>query len=187
MNLLEKNVELYILKNSKEKLIENGLLFNYDLIKSQLTIGNYGVADIVTLQRPYMHTYFNKVCRGLITVYELKKDNITAQSILQASKYLHGIYSYLRLRGKSNLYNYRIVLIGNKCPDISNVKYLASLFNYHDNATQDILKDDIYNKHTEISEHKICIELVTYNYKDGNIFFNYETENFKELGGFNEK
>lgn len=78
----------------------------YSLKSRQLRIGNYGIADIVTLQR----------CEGKIyvTVFELKKDEIESNALVQASRYAKGIKRYLNKNYKGWYVEVDLVLIGRK-------------------------------------------------------------------------
>jgi len=128
MNFLEKDLEEIIFKADRDKLFEKGIC-DYGKFYRQLKIGNYGIADIVSIQRPYYHSGYKKKIKGLITIYELKKDKISVSSFFQALGYLKGIKSYLCKKNKEFLFNYNIVLIGKEIDLNSTVCYLPSMFN----------------------------------------------------------
>ena len=65
----------------------------------QLRIGNYGIADIVTVSK----WYFSGIPKLLVTVYELKKNGIDEKALIQAYRYVTGISHYLRNRGINNV------------------------------------------------------------------------------------
>ena len=93
--------------------------------------------------------------KGLITVYELKKDKVSVSSFFQVIGYLKGIKTYLEKRGKENLFNYKIVLIGNEIDLNSTVCYLPSLFDLDCYETP-ISKDSVTN--VEIYKYKFNID-----------------------------
>ena len=127
MKFLEVDLEEIIYNTSNNILVERGLDI-YGHKKRQLRIGNYGVADIVTMERP---EYFlnGEVRKGKITVYELKKDKISVSTFFQALRYLRGITRYLELREFDLLhFNLEICLIGRKVDTESSVSYIGDLF-----------------------------------------------------------
>lgn len=115
MRFLERDLENIIwdnihYKEDIRKLIGKGLTCLYDLPTTvrarQLRIGNYGIADMVTLNRNSDNIY--------VTVYELKKDEINIDSLIQAARYSRGITKYLNARFEHWHLYVDIVLIGNK-------------------------------------------------------------------------
>jgi hypothetical protein len=80
MKFLEKDLEDIIWEASNERLQENGLDISGKKYR-QLRIGNYGIADIVSVTKPYYHEYFKKHQKGIITIYELKKELIKYASL----------------------------------------------------------------------------------------------------------
>lgn len=110
MNFLEKDLERILeeqLNNDPEVLYDLGLEhIDYDLkmkVFRQLRIGNYGVADLVTVQR-FSDELF-------IDVYELKKDKIDFNALCQVHAYSKGVQSYLLKRG-FNKFRIRKILVG---------------------------------------------------------------------------
>lgn len=154
MKFLEKDLEEIIFNSDREKLYEKGI-YDFGKFYRQLRIGNYGIADIVSIQRPYYHTSLKKKHKGLITIYELKKDKVSVSSFFQAVGYLKGIKTYLEKRDKENLFNYKIVLIGKEIDLNSTVCYLPSLFNVETSETS-ISKDSVTN--VEIYKYKFNID-----------------------------
>ena len=122
MKFLEKDLEEIIFEqlqtmDGRLDLDSRGLIVG-DPTKCyrQCKIGNYGVADIVTYNKPHFIIPNDKGWHDspfLITVYELKKDNIGISAFLQALRYCKGIQSYLEKHRDSNIrFGYKIVLIG---------------------------------------------------------------------------
>jgi hypothetical protein len=130
MKFLEKDLEGIINQTSSEKLKQRGLDFNGKRYR-QLRIGNYGIADLVTVEKFYggqwdgnrpvlVNGIKESICDNIksneliITIYELKKDKIGISAYLQALKYVKGIQRYLDARKFSKDVQFRIVLIGSK-------------------------------------------------------------------------
>lgn len=105
MDFLEKDLEDIIFNTDNGILQERGLYIEGKKYR-QLCIGNYGIADIVTIQRiPSMNKIF-------ITVYELKKGTIGKDAFLQAVGYVKGILSYLEMRKSTFQIETKIILVG---------------------------------------------------------------------------
>lgn len=131
MTFLEKDLEEIIYETYKSDPIglkKRGLYLN-GIIKRQLRIGNYGIADLVTFERDIDYEYspdrfIDKddvetmifecytTPKLIVTVYELKKDKIGISAYLQALKYIKGIKRYLDEREFNYDVGYNIVLIG---------------------------------------------------------------------------
>lgn len=119
MEFLEKDLEDIIYNallstNGASKLNKKGLESFYQkpyVLKRQLKIGNYGVCDLITLDRRVVHK--NEVIEnGTLTLYELKKGEINNSTLIQSLRYIRGIINYLSKRNSLKGYNINIVLIG---------------------------------------------------------------------------
>jgi hypothetical protein len=150
MKFLEKNLEDIIYKTDNGLLLERGLEIYGKKIR-QLRIGNYGIADLVTFEKPiYIENEYKKeheICDFFvptITIYELKKDEINIKTLLQSLGYANGIKNYLENREvfigndffDSEVYStsikefkIKIVLIGGKIAKNNNFIYLPNIFN----------------------------------------------------------
>jgi hypothetical protein len=130
MKFLEKNLEDIIWEASNEKLQERGLNISGKKFR-QLRIGNYGVADLVTIERKYFEG--KKSIPYLdITVYELKKEKAGISAFLQAIRYCQGIKSYL-IKHKQDIYfNLNIVLCAEKIDTDSDYIYISELVHNND-------------------------------------------------------
>lgn len=106
MHFLEKDLELIIWEADNDLLKDKGLNIEGKKIR-QLRIGNYGIADIVTFKRKYMHGCFPFL---EITIYELKKEKVGIGAFLQAIKYCKGIKTYLKEKKPNLDFNLKIVL-----------------------------------------------------------------------------
>jgi len=122
MNFLEKDLEEIIYGADRELLDKKGLRIEGKLFR-QLRIGNYGVADLVSVRRISPDTI--RSGELLITVYGLKKDKIGTSAFLQAVGCAKGIDRYLSKRGIFS--TIQIVLIGNEIDLNSTLCYLPDL------------------------------------------------------------
>lgn len=126
MEFLEKNLEDIIFETPTENLDDRGL---YVLGKRyrQLRIGNYGIADMVTMSREYINYPHTTYSILHITVYELKKNKLDENTLCQASRYVKGIKRYIKQR---NIFNncsveFKIVLVGKTFNLNNSFVYLA--------------------------------------------------------------
>jgi len=157
MDFLEKDLEEIIYTSSREQLEKKGLYITGKLYR-QLRIGNYGIADLVSMDRS-KHPALKKIDPILtITIYELKKDNIGISAFLQAIGYMKGIKRYLEKRNFSFDVEFEIVLIGNKLDTRSTFSYLSDLIPCNFYFATDFLR---------------CY---TYSYSIDGIEFNYEDD-----------
>jgi hypothetical protein len=159
MKFLEKDLEEIIYLSDRDKLSDKGLT-DYGKFYRQLRIGNYGVSDIISISKPYYHSGFKTKMKGIITIYELKKDKVSVSSFFQALGYLKGIITYLEKRNKDHLFNYEICLIGKEIDLDSTICYLPSIFNF------DISENDID------LQSKTSVKIYTYNYTIDGLEFN---------------
>lgn len=129
MNFLEKDLEKIIYETPSEQLRERGIHI-YSKRKRQLRIGNYGVADIVSMgidcdgPWPMFDRY---LC---IKVFELKQDKVDVGAFLQAVRYVKGIKRWIELN-KGNLHysgvKYQICLVGKTLDKTSGFSYLPDM------------------------------------------------------------
>lgn len=158
MKFLEKDLEQIIWESDNQKLQERGLEINGKKFR-QLRIGNYGIADLVTFTKPnylpqceYHEGYFED---GIITIYELKKDNISVSSFLQLLGYAKGIKTYLEKKKLSHRYNIEMILIGKEIDLNSTFCYLPNflpnltIYSYHYDLNGISFKDEGYYNLTE--------------------------------------
>jgi hypothetical protein len=151
MTFLEKDLEDIIFNATYDQLSKRNLFIHGKKIR-QLKIGNYGIADMVTIEKPYYHTGFETHCKGLITIYELKKDNINFNTFQQIVKYAKGIQSYLEHRGLEDYFDIQMVTIGKNIDISTGFTFLCDLLN-------------VYIDETTINEcSKIGFSAYTYKY-----------------------
>jgi len=143
MEFLEKDLEKIIYdanRDNPESLIKSGLhTLAFDkLMKRQLSIGAYGVADLVTFQRRYDYiwdedsTSETRIPKLQVTVYELKKDKIGISAYLQALRYVRGLQRYFESRKFSHKIEFRIVLIGRRIDNSGSFPFIAD---FNENIT----------------------------------------------------
>lgn len=150
MKFLEKNLEDIIFETDNKKLFERGLpIFGKKL--RQVRIGNYGIADIISVKRCGQFL--------IIDIIELKKDNITIDTLIQSLRYLKGIKHYLRHRGFEKEVRFSIKLCGSS---VSNIKELC------------LLCSAITSNNIEF------VSLYTYDFKLEGMYFNEEYESITE-------
>ena len=168
MEFLEKDLEEIIYLSDKDKLQERGLYLTGKL-KRQLRIGNYGIADLIEIQKPYYHK--KRFYKGCINILELKKDKIGVSTFFQALNYLQGIKTYLEQRKLDHLFNYKITLIGKTIDTNGSFVFLSNIFD------SEVFDCDVSD------HHKVKIELFTYKYEiDGLEFLQIYDYNLKNKG-----
>lgn len=131
MNFLEKDLEQIIWESDNEKLNEKNLPIEGKKFR-QLKIGNYGVLDLMTVERETTWCYIlhERVPYLNITVYELKKEKIGISAFLQAIKYCKGIKSYLEKRKPKINFRLNIILIAKEVDNYSDFIFLTDLLTH---------------------------------------------------------
>lgn len=156
MKFLEKDLEEIIYEADKDFLDKRGLYLDGKLFR-QFKIGNYGIADLVSISKDYRDPYFGQKTFPFltITVYELKKDKIGISALLQAIKYVNGIKSYLNKRKIYNV-NYRISLIGSDIDITGSFCFIPELIGHDELIGNDKISS---------------IDFYTYEYKIDGVYF----------------
>ena len=156
----EKNLEEIIFTTDREKLSERGLVINGKLLRQQ-RIGNYGIADLIEIERPVIHSYLGRI-KGTITVYELKREKASVSAFFQAINYIRGIQRYIEKYhfGYASYFNYKIVLIGESVDPSSSLVFLPEIL-------CDYVEDEIDD------QNRFYFELYTYNYNVDGIQFKH--------------
>ena len=124
MKFLEKDLEQIICESGMDELRKRGLGIAGKLFR-QVRIGNYGIADLITVRRPYYVDPLN------ITIYELKKDTISISAFLQAVGYAKGIQRFMDNRYPDIDYIMTIALIGHDIDTSGNFCYLPEIVTGH--------------------------------------------------------
>lgn len=128
MKFLEKDLEDIIWESNNEKLEKKGFSIKGKKIR-QLRIGNYGISDIITVEKQY-----NKYCLEpflLITVFELKKEKAGISAFLQALRYCKGIKTYLEIKKPNINFNFKIVLCAKEIDTNSDYIFLCDFIKEH--------------------------------------------------------
>jgi hypothetical protein len=118
MKFLEKDLEEIIYTADKAELGKKGLDITGKIFR-QLNIGNYGISDLIEVNR-----YGQTLC---ITIYELKKEVVNVSTFLQAVRYAKGVSRYLTIRKPLMDIEIRICLIGKKLDLQSSFSFLESI------------------------------------------------------------
>lgn len=121
MKFLEKELEQIIWESDKTQLENRGLSL-YGTLYRQKPIGNYGIADIIQVEKAYS----KKRPYLIIDVLELKQEKIGISAFLQAVRYAKGIQSYLEGRNVKN-YILNIKLIGKELDMSGSICFLPDL------------------------------------------------------------
>jgi hypothetical protein len=113
MEFLEKNLEDIIFETSSDDLGNRGLYVSGKRFR-QLRIGNYGIADMVTIDKDYLNYPDSTYSVINITVFEFKKKLINTDTLAQASRYIKGIKRYFYKHEKfiNKEINFKIILVG---------------------------------------------------------------------------
>ena len=126
MNFLEKDLEDIIFNSSVEELSSRGLYVPKKRIR-QLRIGNYGRCDIAAISRPLYLTDYGHDGKLDVYLYELKKDKINQESIIQCLRYMKGVDSYIRQSKYRCNYFINGYVIGREIDVNTDLLYLPSL------------------------------------------------------------
>lgn len=148
MKFLEKSLEDIIFESDNKSLESRGLDISGKKYR-QVKIGNYGVADLITFERP---SYMIKKEDGggwhyetTINIYELKQHKVNMHTVLQAIRYSVGLCEYLKMRGFVNYELYHTV-IGREVDTQSDFIYLPDFMPNLRVLTYDYKLDGIYFK-----------------------------------------
>jgi hypothetical protein len=132
MEFLEKELEKIIWESDNEKLFKKGLFIDGKKYR-QLRLGNYGIADIITVIKDYdiKYCYYDKKYKSFpylnITIFELKKDKIGIGAFLQSIKYCKAIKNYFEKNRKKIDFKLNITLIGKEIDKVSDFIYITDL------------------------------------------------------------
>lgn len=140
----------------------------------QLRIGEYGIADLVTVERSRkLDFYGEKITeRGiLISIFELKKERIGVSAFFQAIGYAKGIKEYLDKNKPSLSYDIEICLVGNSVDTTGSFIFLPDLIN----------KDSDEYSFTRILTN---VRYFTYSYKLDGMYFTEESGYHLTNNGF---
>jgi len=138
MTFLEKEIEDLIFglmeDNKFDDLINRGMTtINSDLkYYRQLNLGSYGIADIVGIGIRELEG--TDTVEVLIDVFELKKDEVNANTLFQASRYMRGIQHSIeslfenKYKGKKVIFHPYATLIGTAIKSSTDFVFITSMF-----------------------------------------------------------
>ena len=128
---LEKDLENIIFESDRNKLSKRGLHICGKMYR-QVRIGNYGVADLIEVNRVpsiIVNGHMGEFASHLdITIYELKKDKIDVHTFMQAVRYAKGISRYFEKHRTNLKVQFRIVLIGSEISMNDDFTYITDMF-----------------------------------------------------------
>lgn len=161
MNFLEKDLENIIWESDNEKLRAKNLKINGKKYR-QLKIGNYGILDLLTVNKRYYYCYNHEgyVPYLDITVFELKKEKVGVSAFLQALNYVKGIKTYLDQKKPYLEYKLHITLCAKEVDTNSSFIYLVDIIEESDNPNQLLNSISAYN-------FEYSIDGIFFNRKDG--------------------
>lgn len=147
MDFLERDLEDIIFSSNLHSLQQRGLDISGKR-KRQVKIGNYGIADIITISKP---TYAEIGLDGddmahhgqiTITIFELKQNKIDVNTLMQSYRYKKGVSSYIQSRCFEA--KVEIVLIGKSIEQNGDFPYLVGELDGVDIYTYNYLIDGIH-------------------------------------------
>lgn len=146
MDFLERDLEDIIFNSNLHSLQQRGLEISGKR-KRQVRIGNYGIADIITISKPsYEKTFFDEEMAHHgqieICIYELKQNKIDANTLMQSYRYKKGVSRYLESRYFEAKIN--VVLIGKSIEQNGDFPYLIGDIDGVDVYTYNYLIDGIH-------------------------------------------
>jgi len=146
MEFLEKDLEQIIWESDNELLQEKDLFIDGKKFR-QLRIGNYGIADIVTIDKCYDYCHYQEknIPYLNITVFELKKEKVGISAFLQSLKYCKGIKTYLEDKKPRLKFKLNISLISKTVDTTGDFIFLTDLVNYDESDYGVIKAIDFYS------------------------------------------
>lgn len=127
MQFLEKDLEKVIFDGCRKTLFDKYGFYKPRLLKRQLRIGNYGIADMVGFEFKWCNHH--KKFKPQVTIYEFKQDKISLSTFMQGCRYAKGVEHFF-LKNKSRLYpdlQIRLVLVGKQLDTNGDFVYLTDL------------------------------------------------------------
>lgn len=103
INFLEKDLETILFEAPQEEISKRGLsCFRHENIYRQITLGNYGFADIIT--NSFYQQSPEDMMHITITIYELKNLKVDLSALAQIARYIKGVKRLTReLGNKENI------------------------------------------------------------------------------------
>lgn len=141
MDFLEKDLEDIIwnaqsTREGREKLKSRGLNIQGKVFR-QPNLGEYGIPDLVSI------VYKNKA--AIITIYELKRDEVNVHTLFQSSKYVKGIRILLE-RFNLNWSSIHVCLIGKRIDINTDFSFLIDMIPHVHVYTYNIEIDGLHFK-----------------------------------------
>lgn len=126
MNVLEKDLEdmLFEYLDNFDVLIPKGFEHSCQRKYRQVNLGSYGIADIIGISEFEQHD--NKLIE--INIYELKKEEISVGTFLQALRYAKALSIIFEKSNPNDNIEYKIILIGKILKTNSDFIYLTDFY-----------------------------------------------------------
>lgn len=128
MNILESEIEEILFKNldNRKLLKERGFDFFEQKYYLHPNLGSYGIPDIVGVTVNYcVHSRSRSIN---VTIYELKKEVVNINTLLQAARYAKGIERFFdenSITLNFNEIDFSLVLIGKNIDESSDFVFLT--------------------------------------------------------------
>lgn len=134
MTFLEKDLENIIWETDNMKLRSKNFKI-YGKKFRQLKIGNYGILDLMTVEKRYNFCYDTETERPYldITIYELKKEKVGISAFLQALRYVKGVKTYITERTTNIDMKFHIILCAKEVDLNSSFIYLTDFIEESEN------------------------------------------------------
>tara|TARA_R110000803_G_scaffold199696_1_gene263810 strand:- start:590 stop:1051 length:462 start_codon:yes stop_codon:yes gene_type:complete len=139
MRFLEKDLEDIIFNAPNEDLRKRGLFIGGKKLR-QVRIGNYGIADLITVN------FNTEVCDGtvtqypVVTVYELKKDSVNGSTFTQLLRYVKGVKRYCDINYEFNVIVKGVMIGSSTSDDIIYLPCVSDFRTYNYNYNYDGIK-----------------------------------------------
>lgn len=142
MDFLEKDLERIIFETDNKVLNEKGLRISGKKLR-QVRLGNYGVADLITIARNFKIYEDYSYHIVVVTVYELKLAKVGVSAFLQAVGYAKAISSFCEKKYPGIPVTVIISLCGRSVDNSGSFCYIPSVVNGVSFTTYDYGVDGI--------------------------------------------
>jgi len=165
MEYFEKTVTEIIWETDNAILKQKGLYIVSGKKFRAFKIGNYGIADILTVERTFMGNNFdsfhNENGHGLLfTIYVIRDGKIGISAFLRSVSCAKGIISYLMTTRKTYFpFDLKLVLVGKELDTSGAFVYLPDIFGFDcEYKTRSVVEIDFYTYFFDIDGIHFCPE-----------------------------
>jgi len=161
MKFLEKDLEQIIFETENDVLEDRGLFIAGKKLR-QVKLGNYGVIDLLTIERCTDDFSDKKIYKKIhVGIYELKLNEINLNALMQSMRYLIGVQEFIKERYSDFLFEYSINLIGSKLDFKNDDCFLLSFIN-------------------QVNTEELCVVFYEYDFDINGMNFNKRTPYYKK-------